>query len=119
MAAAAETVGERVRRYRRLRKLTQEQLADTASVDRSYLGKIETGVIVEPGSETLKRLARSLEIPLRSLAEPMGWYDGDSPDVLAAAEAELLNDPKIPPDLRDLAVGAVRMARRAREEQAG
>ncbi len=75
--AADETVGDRVRRYRRLRKLTQEALAASAGVDRSYLGKIEVGDVLEPGADTVKRLAVALGVPLRAIAEPLGWYEGE------------------------------------------
>lgn len=77
--ASKEGVGDRVRRYRRFLRLTQEELAGRAEIDRSYLGKIEAGDVAEPGVETLRRLARALKIPLRSLAEPLGWYDDEAP----------------------------------------
>jgi len=75
----SETVGSRVRHYRRLRKLTQEGLADRADVDRRYLGRIETEDVLEPGAESVRKLAAALEVPIRALAEPLGWYlDDDS-----------------------------------------
>lgn len=36
-------LGERIRRLRKSRGLTQESLADVAKVDRSYLGGVERG----------------------------------------------------------------------------
>lgn len=72
-----ESVGERVRRYRRIRRLTQEQLADAAEVDRRYLGRIETGEVEQPGVEVVERLARALNVAVRQLADPR-WY-GDDP----------------------------------------
>lgn len=72
-----ESVGERVRRYRRLRRLTQDALADAAGVDRRYLGRIETGDVQEPGVDAVRRLATALGVPIRALANP-GWYDEES-----------------------------------------
>lgn len=80
-----ESVGTRVRRYRRQRRRsdgtpwTQEDLAEAAGIDRRYLGKIETEEIAEPGIDTLRRIATALGVPLRALAEPMGWYEGEPP----------------------------------------
>lgn len=85
--AADETVGERVRRYRRLRKLTQERLADLAGVDRSYLGKIEVGEVLEPGAETVTRLAAALKVKVRALAEPLGWYVDEAESRTSVADA--------------------------------
>lgn len=97
--AASVTVGDLVRRYRRLRKLTQEALAERAQVDRSYLGKIEVGDVLEPGAETVKRLAVALGVTVRSLAEPLGWYDAEpTRDQLAEAERAILELPNLTDD---------------------
>lgn len=68
-----ETWGERVRRYRRHRRLTQEQLAEAAEIDRRYIGRIEVGEVADPNAETVRKLARALQIPARTLSEPLGW----------------------------------------------
>lgn len=81
------TVGERVRRYRRLRKLTQERLAELSSVDRSYLGRIEVGEVLEPGADTVRRLASALAVPIRALAEPLGWYEDETARPTSIADA--------------------------------
>lgn len=39
----AVTIGGRIRYYRNSRNLTQDQLADLAHIDHSYVGKIERG----------------------------------------------------------------------------
>lgn len=96
--AALETVGDRVRRYRRLRKLTQDQLAEKSEVDRRQIGRLEAGEVLEPAAETLKRLAGALDIPIRSLAEPLGWYEGEVAD--GEWEARFLADPTIPDDVK-------------------
>lgn len=90
--AAPETVGDRVRRYRRLRKLTQDQLADRSDVDRRQIGRLEAGEVLEPAAETVRRLATAMGIPIRALAEPLGWYsDEPAPaDFQEAAESAIV-----------------------------
>lgn len=76
----AETVGDRLRRFRRLRRLSQEQLAELAGVRQNYIAQLERGateVPRDPGNLTL--LAKALKVRLRDLAEPTGWYADDEP----------------------------------------
>ena len=108
--ATLETVGDRVRRYRRLRKLTQDQLAEKSEVDRRQIGRLEAGEVLEPAAETLKRLAGALDIPIRLLAEPLGWYDGEEDD--GEWEARFLADPTIPDDVKVSVMRWVELERR-------
>ncbi len=48
---------------------TQEELAEKASVERSYLTKLETGDKVNPSLAVLKRLAKALRVPVTELLE--------------------------------------------------
>lgn len=92
-AMAAERAGDRVRRYRRLRRLTQQQLAEKAGTDKGYVSRLEAGDIEEPSVDVLSRLAGALEIPVRALADPR-LYDDRMPDW----EAALLADPRFTED---------------------
>jgi transcriptional regulator with XRE-family HTH domain len=56
-----ELLGKRVRELRKMRKLTQERLAELAGVDISYLGNIERGT-ENPTVATLEKLADALSI---------------------------------------------------------
>ncbi len=49
--------------------LTQVDLAEKASVERSYLTKLETGDKVNPSLAVLRRLAKSLRVPVADLLE--------------------------------------------------
>lgn len=73
----AEGWGDRVRRYRRIRGWTQHELADRAGIDRRYVGRIEASEVGNPEPETVKRLASALNVSVRAVAEPLGWYDGE------------------------------------------
>lgn len=58
--------GQLVRKYRKEKNMSQEQLALLCNMDRSYLGRIERGE-VNPTLEKIFQLAGSLKIPARSL----------------------------------------------------
>lgn len=115
-----ESVGTRVRHYRRLRRLTQDALAEQSGVERRYLGKIETGDVLEPGAETVRKLSRALNVPVRQLAEPLGWWaDEPSGDALAAAEAAVLSEPGLSDERRQAALVVLRDLFARGREQAG
>lgn len=108
-----ETVGERVRRYRRLQRLNQEELADLVGIDRSYLGRIETGTVAQPGIETIERLAKGLKIGVRDLADPRYYADEPVDDWLLG----LRRDPRIDSDAKELIERLVRREYEASEKQ--
>ena len=92
-----EGVGDRVRRFRRHRKLTQQALADLAGVDKGYISRLEAGEIADPGIELVERLSNALEVSLRHVADPR-WYAGETkslPDweaAILAIPASCLSD---------------------------
>jgi len=53
--------GQLVRKYRKEKNMSQEQLALLCNMDRSYLGRIERGE-VNPTLEKIYELAENLEI---------------------------------------------------------
>ena len=61
------TFGERLRRLRRERRLTQVQLAKQLGTDASYVARLETGKIEDPGLGSLHRLADALDVPVSAL----------------------------------------------------
>ncbi len=63
-------IGLKVAYYRKLRGLTQEQLAEIMGVATSFLGQIEAVNIPKAISlDTLFRLSKALEIPPHKLLE--------------------------------------------------
>lgn len=58
--------GERIKRLRRSKGLTQEQLAEKLRVSRTYIGKIEKGSQVGP-IELAVELAVFFDVPLEHL----------------------------------------------------
>jgi len=59
-------LGERIKQIRREKKLTQEELATRADVNRSYLSVIENSHS-SPTVDVLERLAQALEVSLWTL----------------------------------------------------
>jgi transcriptional regulator with XRE-family HTH domain len=63
---ARELVAWNVRQLRVLRGVSSETLAESADVDRSYLGRLERG-LANPTIEVLERLASALGVEIAEL----------------------------------------------------
>jgi transcriptional regulator with XRE-family HTH domain len=59
-----DKVKDEVRNRRQMQRMTQRELAEKASVDRSYLSRIETGD-VKPSLAILERIAHALGCSLK------------------------------------------------------
>lgn len=68
------TIGSRIRRVRKEKKLTQAQLASMVGISQSTLAELESGESKMPSSETLMGLAKQLGI---SQAWIMTGKDGE------------------------------------------
>jgi transcriptional regulator with XRE-family HTH domain len=71
-SALAERMGQNLRRLRRREGLSQEALADRASIHRTEVGKLENGERV-CRIDTLIRLAGAMAIPPADLLEGITW----------------------------------------------
>ena len=58
--------GKKLRDLRKEKGKTQEQLAETASISVDFLSLVERGINA-PSFETLEKLARALDVPVRQL----------------------------------------------------
>jgi transcriptional regulator with XRE-family HTH domain len=65
------TLGEAIRRVRQAKGISQEQLALTANIDRSYLGRIERGDSVV-AVLVLLSIAKALGLTLEQLIAEAG-----------------------------------------------
>jgi transcriptional regulator with XRE-family HTH domain len=61
-ADAGECFRRSLRRVRKLRGLTQEDLARRVRISSKYLSHLETGSRENPSLETIERLARALDV---------------------------------------------------------
>jgi transcriptional regulator with XRE-family HTH domain len=61
-------LGDRIKELRRIRSLSQEQLAERMDIATKYVSQVETGVR-SPSLETLEKFALALEVEIRDLFE--------------------------------------------------
>jgi transcriptional regulator with XRE-family HTH domain len=60
------TFGLKIKELRKQKKYSQEQLANLASINKSYISKIETGK-TEVSLEIINKLAKAFEIEINQL----------------------------------------------------
>lgn len=66
MATVTQKLGDKIRKFRKQKGLSQEKLAELAKIDYSYLNLIEAGKR-NPTIKRLHKIARVLKIPLKEL----------------------------------------------------
>ncbi|WP_168793916.1 helix-turn-helix domain-containing protein [Paraburkholderia aromaticivorans] len=76
MSGLVREFGAAVRRLRETRGWSQEQLAEHAGLNRSYVGEIERGSAIA-SIVTVDKLARAFQVPIERLLNP----SSDSADV--------------------------------------
>jgi transcriptional regulator with XRE-family HTH domain len=82
------TLGERIRKLRKRRKLTQRQLAEMVHIDFTYLSKIENDRLdYTPSIKTLLKLAKALEADELELLELAQKVPGPFADITADKQA--------------------------------
>lgn len=59
-------LGKNIAKQRKVRGITQQELADKLGTARAYIGHIEQG-IKSPSLETVEKIARALKIPAKEL----------------------------------------------------
>lgn len=69
MLSARELFGRNLRRTRRLKEVTQEELALRADLSRTYVSEVERGAR-NISIDNMSRLAEALDVPLRDLVDP-------------------------------------------------
>ncbi len=66
MATVTQKFGQKVRKLRKQKGLTQEKLAELARIDYSYLNLIENGKR-NPSLKVMTKLSRNLDVRLEDL----------------------------------------------------
>lgn len=83
------TIGEKVKRLRKEKGITQEELGAAIGVKKAAINKYETGVVVNLKKSTIASLARALDVnPVWLMDEADGWPPVPSTRVLLARAAE-------------------------------
>jgi len=62
------TVGQKIRAYRKRAELSQEKLAEKASLSYKYLGEVERGC-VNVSLDSLMRITKALKIKVRDVVQ--------------------------------------------------
>lgn len=65
-AKLPKTLGKRVQKIRKLRGLTQEQLAEKVGISRAYMGYIEQGRY-SASLEVIEKVAKALKVKISDL----------------------------------------------------
>lgn len=68
------TLGGTIEKYRKIRGMTQKELADKISISRSFISQIESG-ISNPSDDTLKKIANELGVSVTDLTNPVSYLD--------------------------------------------
>ena len=66
VTAVSKKIGQSIRKIRESRKITQEQLALTAGLNRAYIGYIERGER-NPSTDTIVKVAKALKVSPKDL----------------------------------------------------
>ena len=91
-----QAVGNRIRYFRRMQSISQEDLALRAGLNPAYFGQVERGLKC-PTIDTLYRIARALDVSLPELLRL------DTPAGYAADRGQWVNEllARVPPDKLD------------------
>lgn len=68
-------IGNRIRKYRKLRKFTQKELAFSVGVSTGYIQMLELGKKNNPSMEVMNKLAEALDVSIHDLIDPQTEKD--------------------------------------------
>ena len=91
MKATKALLGERIRELRKIRGLTQEQLAELVDVEQKHVSRLELGKSF-PTIERLEKIADALNVQLRDFFEYVHLSDLDSRAKSIEEMLKCLND---------------------------
>lgn len=84
-------IGDRIRKYRELSRMTQEQLSESCSLSTGYIGHLERGTR-SPSLETLVKISQILRVSLDDLVFGKTEINNNMIKILALTLEE--KDPK-------------------------
>lgn len=85
-----ETIGLNIRKYRKLKNLRQDQLAEKAELSTNYIGMLERGEKT-PSLETFLTIARVLEVSADMLLADVLYNGYEAKDSLLSEKLNKLN----------------------------
>ncbi len=69
-------IGNRIRFYRKDRKLSQEELAEISELHPSYIGQLERGVKT-PSVDTIYKITKGLDVTMSDFLKNIETFDTD------------------------------------------
>lgn len=79
-------IGQEIKKTRKKKQLTLNELAKKSGVSQPYLSQLETGKNNNPTSDTLIKIAKGLDIPYIELLQKAGYIDDKDMEVMDDAE---------------------------------
>ncbi len=76
MQTTKELLGARIKELRRIKSLSQEQLAELVNLAPKFISRIEVGRS-SPSLETIENIARALQVEIRDLFEFVHLQPGE------------------------------------------
>lgn len=89
MSDLLKIVGDRIRHFRTIKNLSQEQLALLANVDTSHIGRIERGTS-NSSIEMLDKIITAMGVSLEDFFKQTQHSDGRDDELLSAINAKLI-----------------------------
>jgi transcriptional regulator with XRE-family HTH domain len=86
-----ETIGTRIGDVRRLRRMSQTELAQDAGLARNTISRIETGSHI-PETRTVAAIANALNVSIFDLYEPQEFVAAPKADAAGDRERRLLDE---------------------------
>jgi len=84
-----ETFGTLLRDLRRLKNISQRELAEKVGVDFSYISKLENDRLPPPAAETIVKIANVLGVPTEELLSQTNKLPSDLKEMLGSNSAAL------------------------------
>jgi len=69
-----EEIGNRIRSYRRDKKMSQEELAEVSNLHSSYIGQLERG-IKTPSVDTIYKITKGLDVTMSDFLRNIETFD--------------------------------------------
>jgi len=104
------TIGEKIKRLRKERGLTQEELGNLIGVQKAAINKYETGIVVNLKREIVHKLAKALDVnPVWLMDDESGWPpEGASQPLSQEARILARGIDKLSPEQREQALSVIR-----------
>lgn len=106
MGKETTVLGEYVRARRKARGWTQEQLAERANVDQTFISQVETGRVTQPSFTYFRRLAEGLDVPVNELMAVAGLLEEPAGDDETSEVRQLIayieRDPELGAQLAEI-----------------